>query len=199
MSLLAMLLLVAASFWESKAPADWTDDELVRLFTDSPWGQMAGGTAATQSLAAPVQIFIATAGPMVAAEKERERRYIRKRNGPAVEDPMATEYRLWLEDNRATQIVVAVRIPRSKDFEDAGQTKRLEEESVMRVGRKKYKMSGHFPPTASDPYLRMAFPRQVSESDKSVGFDLYLPGVTPPYRSVEFRVKDMIVKGKLEI
>jgi hypothetical protein len=199
MNLLAMLLLAAASFWETKAPADWTDDEVVRMFTDSPWGQMAGGTVATESLAAPVQIFIATAAPMVAAEKERERRYIRKRNGPAVEDPMATEYRLWLEENRASQIVVAVRIPRSKDFEDAGQTRRLEEESVMRVGRKKYKMTGHFPPTASDPYLRMAFPRQVSESDKSVGFDLYLPGVTPPFRSVEFRVKDMMVKGKLEM
>jgi hypothetical protein len=106
---------------------------------------------------------------------------------------------LWLEENRASQIVVAVRIPRSKDFEDAGQTRRLEEESVMHVGRKKFKMTGHFPPTATDPYLRMAFPRQVSESDKSVAFELYLPGVTPPYRSVEFRVKDMIVKGKLEM
>jgi hypothetical protein len=45
----------------------------------------------------------------------------------------------------------------------------------------------------------MAFPRQVSESDKSIEFDLYIPGVTPPYRTVEFRVKDMILKGKLEL
>ena len=55
------------------------------------------------------------------------------------------------------QIVLAVRIPRTKDFDDAGQTKKLEEESYMRVGRKKYKMTGHFPPTQNDVYLRMAF------------------------------------------
>jgi hypothetical protein len=69
----------------------------------------------------------------------------------------------------------------------------------MRVGRKKYKMTGHFPPTQNDVYLRMAFPRQVLESDKSVVFELYVPGLTPPFRTVEFRVKDMIVKGKLEL
>jgi hypothetical protein len=160
---------------------------------------MAEATGGKDSHGTPVQVYIATAGPMQEAEKERMRRYVRKGNAPIVETPMETEYRLWLEDNRAAQIVLAARIPRTKDFDDAAQTKRMEEESFMRVGRKKYKMTGHFPPTANDVYLRMAFPRQVSEGDKSVSFDLYLPGVTPPYRSVEFRVRDMIVKGKLEL
>jgi hypothetical protein len=199
MKLVAMLLFLAASFWETKAPADWTDDELLRLFTDSPWAQMAEASAQKESHGSAVQVYLATAGPMQDAEKERQRRYVRKSNRPVVEGPMDTEYRLWLEDNRATQIVLAVRIPRAKDFDDAGQTKRLEEESIMRVGRKKYKMTGHFPPTANDVYLRMAFPRQVAESDKSIVFELYLPGVTPPFRTVEFRVKDMMVKGKLEL
>jgi hypothetical protein len=196
---LAMLLMLAASFWESKAPADWTDDELLKLFTDSPWAQMVEASVQQESHGSAVQVYLATAGPMQEAEKERQRRYVRKSNRPVVESPMDTEYRLWLEDNHATQIVLAVRIPRTKDFDDAGQTKRLEEESIMRVGRKKYKMTGHFPPTQNDVYLRMAFPRQVSESDKSIEFDLFLPGVTPPFRTVEFRVKDMIVKGKLEL
>jgi hypothetical protein len=199
MKLLAMLLMLFASFWETKAPADWTDEELLRLFTDSPWAQMAGAAAQVESHGAAVQLYLATAGPMQEAEKERQRRYVRKSNRPVEESPMDTEYRLWLEDNRGTQIVLAVRIPRTRDFDDAGQTKRMEEESIMRVGRKKYKMSGHFPPTQNDVYLRMAFPRQVSESDKSIEFDLYLPGVTPPFRTVEFRVKDMITKGKLEL
>jgi hypothetical protein len=199
MKLLAMLLMLSASFWETKPPADWTDDELLRLFTDSPWAQMAAGAAQTESHGAAVQLYLATAGPMQEAEKERQRRYVRKGNRPVEESPMDAEYRVWLEDNRATQIVLAVRIPRTKDFDDAGQTKRLEEESIMKVGRKKYKMTGHFPPTQNDVYLRLAFPRQVSESDKSIEFDLYLPGVTPPFRTVEFRVKDMIVKGKLEL
>jgi hypothetical protein len=198
MTLLAMLLMLAASFWESKAPADWSDKELLVLFTDSPWAQMAEASV-KDSHGAPVQVYIATAGPMQAAEKERERRYIRKGNGPPAESPMDTEYRLWLEDNLSKQIVVAVRIARTKDFDDGAQTKRMEDDTVMRVGRKKFKMTGNFPPTQRDPYLRVAFPREVQASDKTVTFELYVPGATPPYRTVEFKVKDMIVKGQLEM
>jgi hypothetical protein len=198
MTALAMLLMLVASFWETKAPADWTDNELLVLFTDSPWAQMAEASV-KDSHGAPVQVYIASAGPMQAAEKERERRYIRKGNGLPAESPMDTEYRLWLEDNLAKQIVVAVRIPRTKDFDDGAQTKHMEDESVMRVGRRRFKMTGNFPPTQRDPYLRIAFPREVLVSDKAVAFELYVPGATPPYRSAEFKVKDMIVKGKLEL
>jgi hypothetical protein len=193
-----MLLLLAASFWETKAPADWSENELLAIFTNSPWAQMAE-SAVKDAHGEAVQVYLATAGPMVEAEKERERRYVRKGNGLPAESAMDTEYRLWLEDNHATQIVVAVRIARSKDFEDAQQTKRMEDESFMQVGRKKYKMTGNFPPTARDPYLRMAFPREVHATDKRVTFELYVPGATPPYRSVEFTVKDMMVNGKLEL
>jgi hypothetical protein len=199
MTPLAMLLILTASFWESKAPADWTDNEILNLFTDSPWAQMAEASV-KDSHGAPVQVYIATAGPMREGEKERERRYIRKGNGPSREEsPMDTEYRLWLEDNMAKQIVVAVRIFRSKDFDDGAQTKRMEDDTLMRVGRKKFKMTGNFPPTQRDPYLRIAFPREVQATDKSVTFELYVPGATPPYRTVEFKVKDMIVNGKLEL
>jgi hypothetical protein len=112
---------------------------------------------------------------------------------------MDTEYRLWLEDNLSKQIVVAVRVFRTKDFDDGAQTKRMEDETVMRVGRKKFKMTGNFPPTQRDPYLRVAFPREVQASDKVVTFELYIPGATPPFRAVEFKVKDMMVNGKLEL
>ncbi len=149
---------------------------------------------------APVQVYLSSAAPMQAGEKERERRYIRKGNGaPPAESPMDTEYRLWLEDNLGKQIVVAVRIPRTKDFEDGAQTKRMEDDSIMRVGHKKFKMTGNFPPTQRDPYLRIAFPREVQASDKIITFELYVPGATPPYRTAEFKVKDMMVKGKLEM
>ena len=198
MTPLAMLLMLAASFWETKAPADWTDNELLVLFTDSPWAQMAEA-AVKDSHGAPVQVYLSSAGPMQAAEKERERRYIRKGNGPPAESPMDTEYRLWLEDNLSKQTVIAVRIPRTKDFDDGAQTKRMEDESIMRVGRRKFKMTGNFPPTQRDPYLRIAFPREVQASDKMVTFELYVPGATPPYRSVEFKVKDMMINGKLEM
>jgi hypothetical protein len=60
-------------------------------------------------------------------------------------------------------------------------------------------MTGHFPPTAGDRFLRLAFPREVQATDKTVVFDLYLPGVPNPYREAEFQVKDMLVNGKLEM
>jgi hypothetical protein len=199
MAPLAMLLMLAASFWETKAPADWTDNELLVLFTNSPWAQMVEASV-KDAHGSPVQVYIATAATMQAAEKERARRYIRKGNGPpAGESPMDTEYRLWLEDNLAKQIVVAVRIPRTKDFDDGAQTKRMEDDTVMRVGHKKFKMTGNFPPTQREPYLRIAFPREVQATDKAVTFELYVPGATPPYRTVEFKVKDMMVNGKLEL
>jgi len=199
MTPLALLLMLVASFWESKAPADWTDNELLVLFTDSPWAQMVESSV-KDTHGSPVQVYIATAGPMQAAEKERARRYIRKANGPpAEESPLDTEYRLWLEDNLSKQIVVAIRIFRTKDFDDGAQTKRMEDDTLMRVGRKKFKMTGNFPPTQHDPYLRVAFPREVQATDKTVTFELYVPGATPPYRTVEFKVKDMIVNGKLEL
>jgi hypothetical protein len=199
MAPLAMLLFLAASFWESKHPADWTDNELLILLTDSPWAQMVEPSV-KDTHGGPVQVYIASAAPMQAAEKERERRFIRKANGPVPpESPMDTEYRLWLEDNLAKQIVVAVRIPHAQDFNDGAQTKRMEDDTVMHVGHKKFKMTGSFPPTERDPYLRIAFPREVQATDKSVTFELYIPGATPPYRTVEFKVKDMMVNGKLEL
>jgi hypothetical protein len=32
-----------------------------------------------------------------------------------------------------------------------------------------------------------------------VTFDLYLPGVSAPFRSAEFKLKDMLAGGKLEL
>ncbi len=199
MKLVAILALLSASVWESKAPADWTDEELVRLFTDSPWAQMIDATGIKEAHGETVQMYLASAAPMREAEKERQRRYVRKANGTAPEEPMDAEERIWLEDNLATQIVLAIRVQHANEFDDAGEVRRMEQESILRVGRRKFKMTGHFPPTARDPYLRMAFPRQVTESDKFLTFDLYVPGARPPFRSIEFRLKDLMWKGKLEL
>jgi hypothetical protein len=75
----------------------------------------------------------------------------------------------------------------------------MEEESVMLVGKKRYQIVGHFPPTPSDPVLRLVFPRAVRSTDKSVIFRLYLGGLKFPEREVEFRVKDLVYQGKLEL
>jgi len=68
----------------------------------------------------------------------------------------------------------------------------------MKVGRKKYQMVGHFSATPLDKFLRLVYPRLVTPVDKTVVFELYLP-VTVPYHEAEFRVSDMLYKGKLEM
>ena len=72
-------------------------------------------------------------------------------------------------------------------------------ECVMIAGRKIWQLVGHFPPSQSDPVLRLVFPREVNPADKSVLFRLYLPGVAFPEREVEFRTRDLMYHGKLEM
>jgi len=192
------LYLFVDPYWVSKPPPEWTDAQLLALLSNSPWAQAVTGPGANSP---PVEVFLATAGPIQLAEKERDRRIqARRRPGPlAPENPAITEYRLWMEDNRATQIVVAVAIQNNKDFLDEREVRRMEDECVMRVGKKKIKLTGSFPPSEADPYLRLAFPRQVELTDKTLFFDLYLPGVPAQFRSAEFTLKDMVVAGKLEL
>ncbi len=189
---LAVLLWLAAPFWETTAPADWSETQLKSFLTDSPWAQLVEGRGAAPT----IQVLDATAGPIVQAEAEWDRRFTKKKTEP---DLMKEEYFAWLQDNRDKQIVLAISAGKSAQLSDENEIRKMEEQSVMQVGRKKYKMTGHFPPSEGDPYLRIAFPREVTAGDKTVTFELYVPGVGIPFRSVEFTVKDMIVKGKLEI
>jgi hypothetical protein len=203
--LLAILSWTAAPFWApapfwiDKPPVEWTDAELVSLITDSPWAQMVPAPAGAD--APGMQLYLATAAPLDQAERERERRYrIRHpKTGEQAGDALVEEYRIWLAENRATQIVLAIGTGQAGAFSNEQETRQMEQECVMRIGRKKYKMTGHFPPSAGDPYLRLAFPRVATAADKTVTFDLYVPGVSMGARSAEFTIKDMIVKGKLEM
>ena len=192
-------LLLVDPFWITKAPQQWSDPELVEFLTASPWAQFATGPANS----AQVLVFLATAGPMLQAEEERERRGREKRRLaklPEPDDELAGEYKLWLEDNRPTQVVLAVRVPNAKAFSDQKEIRQMEEGSVMRSGRNKTQMTGHFPPSGSDPYLRLAFPRKILRSeDKSVSFDLYIPGLAIPFRHLEFSLKDLLLNGRLEL
>ncbi len=191
MNWLALVVVFAGAFWESKAPAEWTQEQIAALFNDSPWAQPLTGP----QNAPPIPAYLATAQPMQQAEQERERRMKKK----AAPDPLAEEYRVWLEDNRATQIVLAIPVADTNAFSDAKETRRMEEECVMKIGRKKIKMTGHFPPSPGDPQLRIAFPRAAIGAEKVLTFDLYVPGIPIPFRSVEFHLKHMMVNGKLEM
>ena len=184
---IASLLLLAAPFWDAKAPAQWTDIELRQMLVDSPWAQLIPGPTKSFS---PVQAYLATAAPVRQAEEEIARRA--NRQG-------VSEFRLWFDEFSTTQIILAVRVDKLGPYSEGKEIQQLQKDSVMRVGRRRVKMTSYFPPSATDPYVRMAFPREVKLSDKAVGFDLYVPGVPGGFRSVEFKLEPMQIAGKLEL
>jgi len=187
--------LLAAPFWESKAPHDWTDAELSEALHSSPWAQAAISEGILRQPG--VQTYLSSALPMQEAEAEvRRREQIRNRpTGPVETD----EYREFLKAQREKPIVLTIYFPDPLALANGVESRRMEEECIMKIGRKKYKMTGHFPPAPDDPYLRLVFPRQIGPKDKTVEFDLYLPGVADSYRAVEYLIKDMVYKGKLEL
>jgi hypothetical protein len=192
---LAAAAFAAVPFWEAKPPAEWTDDQLQQFLIDSPWAEQAFSAKQTTG----ALVFLCDAHPMREAEAERERRANLKHPPKPVEDPTAEEFADFLKENEGNYIVLAVPAPNPKVFEDAAEVKRIEEECVLKVGKKKYKMTGHFPPSPSDAWLRLVFPRVVTEADKSFRFELYIPWITDPYRFAEFQVKDLMYKGRLEL
>lgn len=189
LALFILLALGAPPFWETKPPAQWTDQQVQELLSDSPWAQ----SAETPLEGGGVTVYLATAQPIQEAERELLRRNTKQK---PEEDESAEEYREFLRENQGKCIVLAVHLPGWNAKADA---QKMEEESVLKVGRKKYKMTGHFPPTPGDPYLRLVYPRAVSTSDKAFSFELYLPSAPSPYRTVEFRLKDLMYKGVPEL
>lgn len=188
-----LFLLLAVPFWEQKSPREWSDEELLRMLTDSPWAQTTefkGGS--------PAPVYLATAKPMRDSEVEWLRRYAMRLPGPTRPDPTArSEYEQFLKENEGKVIVIGIRNPNLRALASADEVKHMEEESFLKVGRKKIRMTGHFPPAESDPVLRFIFPRPEAVT-KDLVFELYLPGVTAPYRQVVFRAKDMLFRGQLE-
>lgn len=205
--LLALLLLIDP-FWQSKAPREWTDPDLAQFLTDSPWAQMSAVPGKAQvgknsGSSQPIQVYIATAGPVVKAVAESDRRAELRRPGimkALADDPLSEERAAWFAENRAAHIIVAARVGNNDAFSNEAETRRLEHDSSMDSGHGRIKLSAYFPPTSTDPHLYFAFPReQVSPSDKIVSFELYLPGTQGPNRTLHFKVKDLLVDGKLEL
>lgn len=188
---IALLLMMAAHFWESKPPADWTEKDIDILLSDSPWSQ----TVPAAATAPAAIVYLATAEPMRIAEKEMRRRYVKA--GAAI-DEMHEEYELFLRENQGKAIVVAVSLSDSKIAQEGEEIKRMEQDCVLKIGRRKLKLSGHFPPSRTDPYLRLVFPRDVRPEDKELNFELYVPGLSSPFRQARFVLKQMQFQGKAE-
>jgi hypothetical protein len=187
--LLPICLFLAQPFWESKPVEQWTDAEIQSFRTESPWAQRSGSSP-------EVTVYFATAAPMERAETELRRRLKNGGQRSPEPDPDYTEY---VRDHREENLVLAIAYPTLAGQGEARESKRMEEESVMIIGKKTYHMAGHFPPTSSDPVLRLIFPRAIQATDKTVLFRLYLNGLNFPEREIEFRVKDLMWRGKLEM
>ncbi len=183
-ALVALLFFLAQPFWEAKPPEQWSDREVELMRTNSPWAQGIGPDPA-------VLVYLATAAPIEEAEGERR---LRAKNTLHEPDP---DYLSFLSDNRENCFVLAIPYASLTKLGKAEEDRKLEEESVMIIGRKSYHIIGHFPPTPSDPVLRLVFPRKVEPTDKRVVFRVYLPGIDFPDREAEFAVKDLMYHGKL--
>ncbi len=185
-ALLPLLFFLAQPFWETRPPEKWSGLEIDELLHNSPWAQTTGPSP-------EVLVYLATAGPIEDAEEELRLR----RKDPAPEpDP---DYAAYLSENREKAIVLAIPYRSANSLGNPDEVHSLEEESVMVVARRTYKLIGYFPPTRSDPVLRLVFPREVQPTDKSVVFRLYLAGISFPEREVQFRVKDLMYHGKLAL
>jgi hypothetical protein len=198
--LLIGLLLAGPPFWEKKPVREWSDEDLHEMLHDSPWARPA---VDAESAFGGVQTYIASARLIQEAEAEVERRAKLKAKPPKPSDVELPEevddYREFLKENGGKSLVLAVYYPDTKPLANAAEAQYMEEHSIMKVGRKKYKMEGHFPPTRRDPYLRMLFPKPFSPSDKRVVFELYLPGADSPFRDVQYILKEMVRDGKPEL
>ena len=181
-----LLLFFAQPFWESKPPEKWTDREIDTLVHASPWGQIAGPSP-------EVLVYLATAAPIEEAEAQQRLRIKRPLAEP---DP---DYANYLRLNRDHAMVLAIPYAEPIRFGTEEEQKRLEEDCELVIVKKAYKILGYFPPTPADPVLRLVFPRAVKTGDRSAIFRLYLPGIAFPEREVEFRVKELVYRGKLEM
>ncbi len=185
-ALLALFFFLAQPFWESTPPEKWSRQEIDTIRYNSPWAQAVGPSPV-------VLVYFATAAPIEEAESE-----LRFRGNDPLPQP-DPDYLAYLTENRDTNLVLAIPYESLARLGKAEDQKRMEDESVMVIGRKQFKMVGHFPPVPSDPVLRLVFPREVQPGDKRVVFRLTLPGISFPDREVEFTVKDMMYHGKLEM
>src|SRR5437879_8770377 len=133
---------LAAPFWESKAPRAWRNPELIQMLSDSPWARPA--TAESTIRVPGVHTYLASALPMQEAEAEAIRR------GRMTLSPESEDFREFLRKKKGESIVLTVSFPDHDKLADAREATRMQEECVMKVGRKKYKITGHFPPAPSD-------------------------------------------------
>ncbi len=185
-AVLALFFFLSQPFWETKPPERWTDSEVDTVLHSSPWVQRAGPEPA-------VLVYFATATPIEEANAE-----LRARSAKSM-PPSDPDYLDYLRDNRENAFILGIPYSKPAAFDNAEDERRMQTESRMKIGKKTYRILGHFPPTPSDPVFRLVFPREVKPTDKTIEFQLYVPGVPFPEREVLFYVKDLLFHNKVEM
>ena len=192
--LATLLVLTVTPFWESTDVKQWSEEQLIYFFANSPWAQPAESKPGDG-----VVTFLATSQPVQIAERELRRRRMKKIAGvDAVQDPAWDEFQEFLERDASKYIVLAVAIP-SSATQESSEMALMEQSSILKLGKQKIRMSGYFPPSPSDPYTRLIFPRSGTDTAKELLFELFVPGTGTPYRTVFFKRKDLSYRGKLEM
>jgi hypothetical protein len=193
------LLLLAQSFWDRPA-ATWNEEELTRLFSDSPWGRTADDFAnrrsGSKAVFQAVQVYVASSRTMQEAEEQKLVRHTKTKPGLLDEIREAqSEYREYLKENEGKILVIAVPL-KPEALADAAEAKKMEQQSYLKSGSRKVRIIGHFPPTPSDPVLRLFFPREIDPAAKDFTVGLYIPGGPFPFRMVYFKPGEMLRGGK---
>src|SRR6266581_5395402 len=118
MHLLVLLwALLAAPFWESKAPRDWTDRELLGMLSNSPWARPATAEGAVRL--PDVSTYLASALPMQEAEAEAIRR------GRITLSPESEDFREFLRKQKGESIVLTVAYPDPDKLADGREATRM--------------------------------------------------------------------------
>lgn len=185
-ALLGLLFFLSQPFWDAKPPENWTDYEVDSILHASPWAQMVGPSP-------EILVYLATAAPVEEAQKELR---LRGKHPAPQPDP---DYTSFEREHRAEDLVLAIPYPPGAPFGTQEDRRRMEDECAMAIGKRTYKIVGHFPPVAEDPVLRLVFPRELKPADKLVTFRLFLPAISFPERELQFWVKDLIYRGEPEM
>lgn len=193
--MLILTMAWAAPFWEAKEPASWSEEEIEEFLSNSPWARPAEAVAmGVQGKAMATRTFLATAAPVRGAEEEWRRRRVGK--DLRENDPAWEEWKEFLARDADKFVVLAVAMP-VQMARDGSSMAEMENRSLMRVGKKKVKMSGYFPPSRSDPFTRLIFPSAGIEGAKEITFELYVAGGGASFQEAIYLTKEMKWKGSL--
>jgi hypothetical protein len=177
---------LAAPFWETIPPEQWTIQQAQFLLNDSPWAvKSSEGVTAYLASALPIQ-----QAEQVVLAKRRQ-----KDEDPAT---LPQDYLDYREESKGKVIILALALKDWSGFSEVKESERMERDTVLIAGGKRIRMEGHFPPTPSDPYLRLIFPREVKPNQKVLRFEVYIPGDLSPFQEVEFEMKRLSYRGKQE-